>query len=141
MGRASEANRSRQGVATILLFAVSVALLQAVVPRVATDPFPGATAGHALPALRTIAGLDLALAALLVWRLRRPPSYPRLWIIVLGVLVAWLLLQAVALTDAAVAYAGHGSQAVLLASYWLFGCVLASVLAAVLIALSALQRR
>lgn len=93
---------------TLLALALLIAAL--VIPRVAADPFPGATPERALPTLWALALFDLGVA-LALWRLSSRlirPGSPLRW--AMATAAALLTLQAAAMTDATLAYLSHGDD-------------------------------
>lgn len=109
-GLASGTQRKLLRASAALLFVVAAVTAAFVIPQVAADTFAAATPGRAVPVLSFMAAFDAGAALMLLFAAGRTERRSRSANIGLGILAAVLVLQALAFTDAAFAYDGHGPQ-------------------------------
>jgi hypothetical protein len=108
-----------------------------VIPPVKADTFRLAVPGRAAAAFWINVALSLVCAALLVLTAAPADKRSRASAVALGFLAAFVLLLAIALFDAGMAFVGHG-PALRAATVLLFLCAAADLIAGVLVAASVL---
>jgi hypothetical protein len=114
-----------------LLIVVAIILIVGVIPQVKADTYQFAAPDRAAPAFWVMVVFSLLTAAAIGSNAIRATVRSRRLLVNFGILAFIVLLFALALTDAAFAFRGHGPD-MQTASALLFLCVAADVLAAVL---------
>jgi hypothetical protein len=118
------------GAAVVL--GVALVLAAGVIPPVKSDISPMASPHQASEALRMVAYVNLFAAALLAGAALWYTRHARVSVGLLGVWAVLSFLLALVLLAPALAYLGHGTTAMRVASGLLFACVAAEILGAAL---------
>jgi len=124
-------------VGAALLIVVALVLATGVIPPVKADTFPQALPERAAAAFWVNVVLCLVVAALLALAAVRTEKRSRGSAVALGFLAAFVLLLALALFDAGLAFGAHGPP-LHTATVLLFLCATADLIAGVLVAASVL---